>query len=835
MVRFEKFLNASKEPEWESYYIAYGELKIVLRDSEYKRKLLTKMRASNDTNLLGQSQHSNENIWMLETTGQSMSADALEDTFSKSLDREVEKVVIFFLKAQGDIASKLLLLRLRMRALGPVEDCRTESRDDNHHRGERADSMNTRKSCILKSLVPTTPTTSIYRRRMTVTPSDLTDQYQDICMQLTKLLRFVEINADAVRKILKKHDRRLLTDDQALGSYLTTRVSRNPDSHLRQLFWHNGLNAIVSSLKGVIEEMPANCRTLQDSYAIHVQDKEAIESMVGAFEKVQNARAQVRRKTTAFTNFLSLKPLIFDQEELEIGDIHDLLPMIPHGLSVWLNIAQIFLSTVNNYITVPTTNKYAENLGLDPAYSGIIIGMSPLAQIFSAFLFSYWSNYAFKMPLLVSCVLQLIGNIFYGTAIGFNSLPMLLLGRFLGGAGTAEAVNRRFIADVIPPNERTGASVAFVTASALGMSAGPALAAVLFPIHFHVGRFPIINSTAPAWLMFFLWGIFIVVMAICFREPQHRHKNCHKKHMHHHHYTSRNPLPPPAVHAEEEQGNSERRALVVHSRDEGGGVNYGGVSCLPPPKVEEHVGPADPPNYFTSPSSTITLNVSNDTDGSTGWTRTSNIQEFRHPLAKIHPILLLVWRNKPLMITLAVYFLIEIADEIILSSAGLIATSYFNWTISHVGAFMAMLGLMVLPANFLVGAVSESGYEDRTIIVTSQAITIAGLLVILSYWGEYNEFQFVAGTSVIFVAVAVMEGVDTSLMSKVIPPVLSRGTFNSGLLAVQIGMVAKALGDGLITVIGLSADDLINGLYIPILIISVGLLLICMRYFKHMS
>ena len=231
----------------------------------------------------------------------------------------------------------------------------------------------------------------------------------------------------------------------------------------------------------------------------------------------------------------------------------------------------------------------------------------------------------------------------------------------------------------------------------------------------------------------------------------------------------------------------------------------------------------------------MTSTVSDYTDGATGRTPTSYMPKLRHPLAKIHPILLLVWRNKPLMITLAVYFLIEIADEIILSSAGLIATSYFNWSISHVGAFMAVLGLMVLPANFLVGAVSESGYEDRTIIVTSQAITIVGLLLIISYWGEYNEFQFVAGTSVIFVAVAVMEGVDTSLMSKVIPPVLSRGTFNSGLLAVQIGMVAKALGDGLITVIGLSADDLINGLYIPILIITVGLLLICMRYFKHMS
>ena len=199
------------------------------------------------------------------------------------------------------------------------------------------------------------------------------------------------------------------------------------------------------------------------------------------------------------------------------------------------------------------------------------------------------------------------------------------------------------------------------------------------------------------------------------------------------------------------------------------------------------------------------------------------------------PILTILWRNKALMITLAVYFLIEIADEIILSSAGLIAQSYFSWTIADVGGFLALLGLLVLPANYLVGQFSEHGYEDRTIIVTSQAITIVGLLLIISYWGEYTEFQFVVGTFVIFVSVAVMEGVDTSLMSKVIPPALSRGTFNSGLLAVFIGMVGKALGDCLITVIGLSATDLINGLYIPILIITVGLSIICMQYFAKLG
>eukprot|EP00968_Pinguiococcus_pyrenoidosus_P000249 scaffold13_cov241-Pinguiococcus_pyrenoidosus.AAC.22 len=47
-----------------------------------------------------------------------------------------------------------------------------------------------------------------------------------------------------------------------------------------------------------------------------------------------------------------------------------------------------------------------------------------------------------------------------------------------------------------------------------------------------------------------------------------------------------------------------------------------------------------------------------------------------------------------------------------------------------------------------------------------------------------------------------MEGVDTSLMSKVIPASLAMGTFNSGLLATQVGTIGRVLGDLLITGIG---------------------------------
>ena len=61
------------------------------------------------------------------------------------------------------------------------------------------------------------------------------------------------------------------------------------------------------------------------------------------------------------------------------------------------------------------------------------------------------------------------GNVLYGSAIVYNSMFLLLAGRFLGGMGGAEAVNRRYIADTISPAERTAASVAFVTAGAMGM------------------------------------------------------------------------------------------------------------------------------------------------------------------------------------------------------------------------------------------------------------------------------------------------------------------------------------------------------------------------------
>jgi MFS family permease len=56
----------------------------------------------------------------------------------------------------------------------------------------------------------------------------------------------------------------------------------------------------------------------------------------------------------------------------------------------------------------------------------------------------------------------------------------------LSRLGGARAINRRYISDHVPVKQLTSASAAFVSASALGMAVGPALAGALSKLDFKV-------------------------------------------------------------------------------------------------------------------------------------------------------------------------------------------------------------------------------------------------------------------------------------------------------------------------------------------------------------
>lgn len=88
----------------------------------------------------------------------------------------------------------------------------------------------------------------------------------------------------------------------------------------------------------------------------------------------------------------------------------------------------------------------------------------------------------------------------------------------LDSLGSARAVNRRYISDCVPLKIRMQASAGFVSASALGMACGPALAGLL-QVKFKIGKLTIDQNTSPGWIMAFAWLFYLVWLWISFREP----------------------------------------------------------------------------------------------------------------------------------------------------------------------------------------------------------------------------------------------------------------------------------------------------------------------------
>ncbi len=402
-----------------------------------------------------------------------------------------------------------------------------------------------------------------------------------------------------------------------------------------------------------------------------------------------------------------------------------------------LNMASTFLYMMNYYIVAPTSANYAIALGGTPALSGLIIGMTPIAALIAAVLYSWWANRSYKSALVFASICSIIGNLMYSMALPFNSIEMVMAGRLINGFGGARAINRRYIVDNYPLEERTAASAMFVTASALGMASGPAAAIVLDYVPniraFH--RLFITYDSACGWLMGVLWLIYLFLCVVFFKEPARSTSNY----------------------------SIQRRKR---------GERETSVSLL------------------------------NQTETKKRKSKKSAVQ--------------LVLGNVPVVTTLIIYFILKLVLESLLSSSAIITTWYFKWDSSTSGVFLAILGLLMFPANVGVGYLS-CYYEDRELIMVSLFSTLVGILSIISYGPSYSSAQYILGGVIVFVSTNVLEGVNMSLLSKTIPQSLARGTFNSGLLATEAGTLGRAVGDNFITLVGLEGIDyVLNYTFIPL-------------------
>ncbi|KAL8543797.1 hypothetical protein ACS0TY_004379 [Phlomoides rotata] len=682
MVAFGKKLKERQIEEWQGYYINYKLMKKKVK--QYANQI---------------------------EAGALDRRHVLKD-FSRMLDNQIEKIVLFMLETQGLHASRIAQLNEQQEALQEEPD-------------------------ISKI-------------------SELREAYRAVGRDLLKLLFFVEMNAIGLRKILKKFDKRFgykFTD-----YYVKTRAN-HPYSQLQQVFKHVGLGAVVGAISrnlSDLQDRQGSYLSIYDQPALPLQEP-VVDSLTSAVDRLTHS--------TNFLDFLGQHALIMHEELPSQADDH--ADQMYHKVSLVLNLVNTFLYMVNTYIIVPTADDYSMSLGAAATVCGIVIGAMAVAQVFSSVYFSAWSNKSYFKPLIFSSIVLIIGNAFYALAYDFNSLTILLLGRVFCGLGSARAVNRRYISDCVPLKKRMQASAAFVSASALGMACGPALAGLL-QMKFKIFNITFNAVTLPGWVMTLAWFIYLIWLWISFKEP-----------------------------VREPEVNAQESSTAQNDKLEKG-------LAQPLLASTEH----DP-----------------DDDGSE-----EASEESRGPVNSPGEAYRLL--TPSVKVQLLIYFMLKFSMEILLSESSVVTSHYFGWTTSSVSIFLFCLGLTVLPVNIFVGSYISNMYEDRQILLASEIVVFLGVMFSFNFLIPYSMPQYVSASLLTFVAAEVLEGVNLSLLSRVMSSRLSRGTFNGGLLSTEAGTLARVFADVTITLAGLMGQQhLLNITLVPSLLICAGsIIATCFTY-----
>ena len=911
MVGYGNALRNAKRTEWDNAYINYDNLKVYLEEIEtiIKRFGLNSQHTE-QISLISQEQDDYN-----QDDGISRPLGRLLHMFHIDLQREIEKVSLFVLARQGEIGNAVGFL-----SFDNTNDLESPLFDGNNR--------------VLSSSFD-------YWKHNNYKDKEENELIKSLCafsyigVELLHLLKYICVNAMAIRKILKKHDKILMglqeilemttfglnrrgtITAQTLISNITN--SKLPDDHIQHLTNSQSIIAIHASLLLAL----LHCEQLSSSKTWH--EKIPLLRFQYVIRSIHVLRENADAMNRPFQTFLSQRAMIISsdvQDNLNLDtsasyalemilqfNPNDILSMEDDVFMDWkrkflidsvsstgmsfegvinfeemeeissgrfwggvdkssmiINLMSTLLYTVNYYIVAPTANHYASALGTDGAFGATLVGSSSFSALFATFLYSFWyTKSTFQSALLFSAFCPLVGNLMYAIAISYQSMTMAICGRILVGFGSAEVVNRQLISTCVLFKFMTQASALFVAAGAIGMSVGPLLAGILdlmagrdYDVDLHLSFMPeggiIYNHvSSPGFVMAVLWLLEIIALFLSFHEPQR-----------------------------------------INTTDE----NLNDLSS----ETTHRTSNIEITKYGTG---SIETEFEEDTPHANPIKRLCKVM-----VTELYLTSKLICSNPALPTTLILFGFIELADEILISSCSMICRRYFGWHGSTAGFLIASLGALVLPAHFVVERATHY-YSDRRLIKVrvleiyfSESFSILylwlcfylklcikyslfgiiiGLIAIMNYDGllyditglekeaevssnstviktkniliggekvkhllnAHGEFPYDWGIgkavyiiflNLVFMGTIILEGVDTSLMSKVTPSGLNERFINSGLLATLVGTLGRVIGDSTITISALLDInifiDFVEATFFPVIFFAIGCLVLVKVHYK---
>ncbi|KAG1757012.1 major facilitator superfamily domain-containing protein [Suillus lakei] len=320
---------------------------------------------------------------------------------------------------------------------------------------------------------------------------------------------------DTLRKILVQIQQTAVQSQRALNISRQQSASKDRERRILQLTIDEiqSIEGDVNLYKGVGKMfMMVPRKTMEQEFK--TQEKELTDDINNLNKKAKYLEKQFNDAQSQLRDIETGD----DEEEFKLPDMTSLVIMLV--MNFLLQSAPAFIGII--FIIVSTANKYAEYLGGNATFSGIVIGIPTGFAGLSLIPLTRYDKGMYKLPLHVSCCFAILGHVAYAVAFRANFLYLILIGRCLTGVSfTMFMYCKRYCTDprIVGIRRRTTLAGWQVVCQGLGLSLGPFLGGFLYKVGFSNSIFN--GYTSPGWIMAGIYAGFWVLVTTYFEDiPQ---------------------------------------------------------------------------------------------------------------------------------------------------------------------------------------------------------------------------------------------------------------------------------------------------------------------------
>lgn len=233
-----------------------------------------------------------------------------------------------------------------------------------------------------------------------------------------------------------------------------------------------------------------------------------------------------------------------------------------------LSLAHTFVYMTLFTFAQPTCQEYFRSIGRPIELGFIVLSATPLAMLISTIIFSRYTLFAYKIPMIITVLCHIVGTFLYGFANHYESFTMMFIGRFILGMGCGRIINRKYLISYIPKSEATAFSLYYVLVSVVGGAMGPGIAFILsYFSDFSLGVMNFNQFTYPGYVGCILAILYLIPLTIYYTDPlktkgfstySEEYKQFHEEHPHSR-LISMN-----SIHTEIEGTDEEKRNQSIH-------------------------------------------------------------------------------------------------------------------------------------------------------------------------------------------------------------------------------------------------------------------------------